>query len=156
VDNATAENSRAALFATNDETMADREISKRTARSLANGSDDRSAPESSNRNQLIALGLIVLGLIMLVATVFVTGDACEQRTIVQKFSGAVHIGSSPTEQKRLPLDDPVGTHVRRLHPRVAEVTTAQLLPHTAVSFATASVAGLGLESGGLIAMDVRA
>jgi hypothetical protein len=66
--------------------MADREISKRTASSLANGSDDRSAPESNTRNQLIALGLIVLGLIMLVATIFFTGDACERRAIVQKLS----------------------------------------------------------------------
>jgi hypothetical protein len=76
--------------------MGDREISKRTARSLANGSDDRSAPESSTRNQLIALGLIVLGLIMLAATVFFTGDACEQRIIVQKLSVVPYIGSSPT------------------------------------------------------------
>ena len=85
-DHATAENGRAALIATDDETMAGREIGKRTARSLANGSDDRSAHESSTRNQLIALGLIVLGLIMLAATVFFTGDACEQRIIVQKLS----------------------------------------------------------------------
>jgi hypothetical protein len=66
--------------------MADSEISKRAARSLANGSGDRSAPESSTRSQVIALGLIVFGLIMLVAIVFFTGDACEQRTIIQKLS----------------------------------------------------------------------
>ena len=80
------ESGRTGLISTDDETMPDREISERTARSLANGSDDRSASESSTRNQLIALGLIVLGLIMLVATVFFTGDACEQRIIVQKLS----------------------------------------------------------------------
>ncbi|MEP7299063.1 MAG: serine hydrolase domain-containing protein [Burkholderiales bacterium] len=33
------------------------------------------------------------------------------------------------EQKRLTLDDPVGTHVRELHPHVAAITLGQLLSH---------------------------
>ena len=35
------------------------------------------------------------------------------------------------EQRKLRLDDPVGQYVKRLHPRVAEVTLAQLLSHSA-------------------------
>ncbi|UVO32286.1 serine hydrolase [Bradyrhizobium arachidis] len=35
------------------------------------------------------------------------------------------------EQRKLRLDDPVGEHVRGLHPRVAETTIAQVLSHTA-------------------------
>src|SRR5262245_23118393 len=35
------------------------------------------------------------------------------------------------EQGKLQLDDPVGRHVKRLHPAVAEATIAQLLSHSA-------------------------
>jgi CubicO group peptidase (beta-lactamase class C family) len=35
------------------------------------------------------------------------------------------------EQRKLRLDDPVGTYVKGLHPRVARVTLAQLLSHSA-------------------------
>lgn len=35
------------------------------------------------------------------------------------------------EQRRLRLDDPVGQHVKQLHPRVAEVTIGQVLSHSA-------------------------
>src|SRR5215470_19202587 len=35
------------------------------------------------------------------------------------------------EQGKLRLDDPVGRHVKRLHPAVAEATIAQLLSHSA-------------------------
>lgn len=35
------------------------------------------------------------------------------------------------EQRKLRLDDPVGDHVKGLHPRVAETTIAQVLSHTA-------------------------
>ena len=35
------------------------------------------------------------------------------------------------EQGKLQLDDPVGRHVKRLHPAVAQATIAQLLSHSA-------------------------
>jgi CubicO group peptidase (beta-lactamase class C family) len=35
------------------------------------------------------------------------------------------------EQDKLQLDDPVGRHVKRLHPAVAQATIAQLLSHSA-------------------------
>ena len=35
------------------------------------------------------------------------------------------------EHRKLRLDDPVGTYVKELHPRVARVTLAQLLSHSA-------------------------
>lgn len=35
------------------------------------------------------------------------------------------------EQRKLRLDDPVGQHVKGLHPQVAETTIAQILSHSA-------------------------
>src|SRR3981189_1905859 len=35
------------------------------------------------------------------------------------------------EQRKLRLDDPVGQHVKGLHPRVAETSIAQILSHSA-------------------------
>jgi hypothetical protein len=78
--------------------MADREITKQTARSLANTPDGLSAPEIRNRNQLIALGLIAIGLMALLGAIFLH-DGCAPATVGQTLSRMPHaLAASRTYQ----------------------------------------------------------